>query len=99
MSTSRFKTVPKHHKTQGELDAEMFPKFTSLVGTELTDKEEINKIEKKYAQPKPTEHSIHGGEKDQSTHSEDLLLPVSPTEQTPSPSATSSTTTTSTSWE
>jgi hypothetical protein len=36
---------------QEELDAEMFSEFTSLVGTELTDKEEIKKIEKKSAQP------------------------------------------------
>jgi hypothetical protein len=50
-SPSRFKTVPEHHKTQEELDAEMFPEFTNPVGTELTDKEEINKIEKKSAQP------------------------------------------------
>jgi hypothetical protein len=50
-SPSRFKTVPEHHKTQEELDAEMLPKFTIPVGTELTNKEEIKKIEKKSAQP------------------------------------------------
>jgi predicted class III extradiol MEMO1 family dioxygenase len=46
-SPSRFKTVPEHHKTQEELDVETFPEFTSPVGTELIDKEEIKKIEKK----------------------------------------------------
>jgi hypothetical protein len=50
-SPSRFKTLPKHHKTQEELDAKTFPEFTSPVGTELTDKEEMKKIEKKSAQP------------------------------------------------
>jgi hypothetical protein len=49
-SPSRFRTVPKHHKTKEELDAETLPEFRSLVGTELTDKEEIKKIEKKSAQ-------------------------------------------------
>jgi hypothetical protein len=38
-SPTRFKTVPEHHKTQEELDAETFLEFTSPVGTELTDKE------------------------------------------------------------
>jgi hypothetical protein len=50
-SPSRFKTIPEHHKTQEELDVETLPEFTSPVGTELTDKEEIKKIEKKSAQP------------------------------------------------
>jgi hypothetical protein len=50
-SPSRFNTVTEHHKTQEELDAETFPEFTSPVGTELTNKEEITKIEKKSAQP------------------------------------------------
>jgi hypothetical protein len=50
-SPSRFRTVPKHHKTKEELDAETLPEFRSLVGTELTDKEGIKKIEKKSAQP------------------------------------------------
>jgi hypothetical protein len=48
---SRFKTIPEHHKTQEELDAEMFSEFTSPVGMELTNKEEIKKIEKKSSQP------------------------------------------------
>jgi hypothetical protein len=37
-------------KTQEELDAEMFSEFTSPVGMELTNKEEIKKIEKKSSQ-------------------------------------------------
>jgi hypothetical protein len=51
MSPSRSETVPEHQKTQEELGAETFPEFTSPVGTKLTDKEEIKKIEKKSAQP------------------------------------------------
>jgi hypothetical protein len=47
----------------------------------LIDKEEIKKIEKKSAQPWPTEHSVHAEEKDQSTPSEDQSLPVSSTDQ------------------
>jgi hypothetical protein len=51
MSPSRFKIVPEHHKTQEELDTEMFPEFRSPIGMGLTDKEEIKKIEMKSAQP------------------------------------------------
>jgi hypothetical protein len=50
-SPSRFETTPEHHKTQEELDVETFSEFTCPVGTELTDKEEIKKTEKKSAQP------------------------------------------------
>jgi hypothetical protein len=50
-SPSRFKTVPEHHKTQEELDAEMFPEFTRPVGMELIDKEEIKKIERSPLNP------------------------------------------------
>jgi hypothetical protein len=40
-----------NNKTQEELDTKTFPEFTSPVGTELIDKEEIKKIEKKSAEP------------------------------------------------
>jgi hypothetical protein len=50
-SHTRFKIVPEHHKTQEELDTDTLPEFISPVGTELTYKEEIKKIEKKFAQP------------------------------------------------
>jgi hypothetical protein len=75
---------------QEELDVETLPEFTCPVGTELADKEEIKKIEKKSAQPWPTEHSVHAKEKDQSTPSKESLSP-SLTDQ--------SMATTSTPWE
>jgi hypothetical protein len=80
-----------------------FLEFTSPVVKELTDKEEIKKIEKKSAQLLPAQYfepvtpersppkKQVWRKKDQSTPSEELLLPALPTEQTPSPSATSST--------
>jgi hypothetical protein len=92
-SPSRFRTVLEHHKTQEELDAETFPGFTSPVGTELTDKEEIKKIEKKsalllpaqYSEPVTPERSPPKKQvwrkKDQSTPSKDQSLPASSTNQ------------------
>jgi hypothetical protein len=50
-SPSRCKTVPEHHKTQEELDAETFPEFTSPVVTELTDKEKLRRLKRSPLNP------------------------------------------------
>jgi hypothetical protein len=50
-SPSRFKTVPEHHKTQQELDAETLLEFTSPVGTSWQTRKKLRRLKRSPLNP------------------------------------------------